>query len=70
MMELKTKMWMNGALEWFAYIGEGEVYLGGREVPYPLRDGDTWKNRFGDVFRVVGGEIVLLGRTDPPGEQL
>jgi hypothetical protein len=65
-MELKTRIWMTGALEWFAYIGDGEVYLGGREVPYPLREGDTWKNRCGDVFRVINGEIVLLGRTDPP----
>jgi hypothetical protein len=65
-MELKTRIWMTGALEWFAYIGDGEVYLGGREVPYPLREGDAWKNRCGDVFRVVDGEIVLLGRSDPP----
>ncbi len=65
-MELKTKIWMTGALEWFAYIGDAEVYLGGREVPYPMREGDIWKNRFGEVFRVIDGEIVLLGRTDPP----
>ena len=65
-MELKTRIWMTGALEWFAYIGDEEVYLGGREVPYPMREGDSWKNRFGDLFKVIDGEIVLLGRTEPP----
>ncbi|MRR34532.1 hypothetical protein EG829_07500, partial [bacterium] len=38
-MELKTRIWMNGSLEWFAYLGDEEVYLGGREVPYPPRGG-------------------------------
>ena len=56
-MELKTRIWMNGSLEWFAYLGDEEVYLGGREVPYPLREGDRWTNRFGKEFRVVDGEI-------------
>ena len=56
-MELKTRIWMNGSLEWFAYLGDEEVYLGGREVPYPLREGDRWTNRFGQEFRVVDGEI-------------
>lgn len=65
-MELKTRIWMTGALEWFAYIGGEEVYLGGREVPYPMREGDNWKNRCGDLFKVINGEIVHLGRMDPP----
>ena len=65
-MEIKNKMWMNGNLEWFAYIGEDEVLLGSREVPYPLEEGDKWTNRFGDTFQVVDGEIRLLGRTAPP----
>ena len=65
-MELKTKIWMTGAHQWFAYLGDEEVYLGGREVPYPLREGDTWTNESGDMFQVVGGEIRFLGRTDPP----
>lgn len=56
-MELKTRIWMNGSLEWFGYLGDETVYLGGREVPYPLREGDRWRNRFGDRFRVVEGEI-------------
>ena len=65
-MELKTRIWMTGALEWFAYLGDEEVYLGGREVPYPMHEGDSWTNGFGDQFKVIGGEIVLLGRTEPP----
>jgi hypothetical protein len=65
-MELKTKIWMTGALEWFAYIGDEEFYLGGREVPYPMQEGDTWINGCGDVFQIVAGEIRHLGRTDPP----
>ena len=65
-MELKNRIWMNGSLEWFAYIGEDEVFLGRREVPVPLEEGDTWTNEFGDVFRVVNGEIVILEKTAPP----
>lgn len=61
-MELKTRIWMNGSLEWFAYLGDEEVYLGGREVPYPLREGDRWINRFGQEFRVVDGEIIFSPR--------
>jgi hypothetical protein len=65
-MELKNKVWMTGSLEWYAYIGEDEVFLGKREVPYPLAEGDTWTNEFGDVFKVVDGEIRLLERVEPP----
>ncbi|UFS72625.1 hypothetical protein LPW11_10605 [Geomonas sp. RF6] len=65
-MELKNRMWMNGNLEWFAYLGEHEVFLGSREVPYPLEEGDSWVNVYGDRFEVRDGEILLLGRTDPP----
>ena len=54
-MELKNRIWMNGSLEWFAYIGDDEVFLGRREVPVPLEEGDIWINEFGDVFRVVNG---------------
>jgi hypothetical protein len=57
-MELKTKVWMNGNLEWFAYLGSETVFLGGKEVPYPLREGDRWTNEAGDSFRVRDGEIV------------
>lgn len=65
-MELKNKIWMNGSLEWYAYIGEDEVFLGRREVPYPLEEGDTWTNEQGDVFRVEQGEIKLVERIAPP----
>jgi len=65
-MELKNKIWMTGSLEWFTYIGKDEVYLGSREVPIPLGEGDAWTNRFGDMFRVENGEIRLLGRGEPP----
>lgn len=65
-MELKNKIWMNGNLEWFAYIGEDEVFLGRREVPAPLDEGDRWINEYGDSFEITDGEIRLLGRVDPP----
>ncbi len=65
-MELKNKIWMTGSLEWYAYIGEDEVFLGRREVPYPLEEGDTWTNELGEVFRVERGEIKLVERTTPP----
>lgn len=65
-MELKNKIWMTGSLEWYTYIGEDEVFLGSREVPYPLAEGDKWTNEFGDVFEVADGEIRLLGRVEPP----
>lgn len=65
-MELKNKVWMTGNLEWFAYIGEEEVFLGRREVPTPLDEGDRWINDFGDVFQVIDGEIKLIEHVDPP----
>lgn len=65
-MELKNRIWMTGSLEWYAYIGEDEVYLGSREVPVPLEEGDSWTNEFGDVFRVENGEITLIDRVPPP----
>ena len=65
-MEIKTKIWMTGSLEWYAYIDEDEVFLGRREVPYPLEEGDTWTNDLGDVFRVEQGEIKLVERISPP----
>jgi hypothetical protein len=57
---------MTGSLEWYAYIGEEEVFLGRREVPYPLDEGDTWTNEFGDVFLVERNEIKLVKRVAPP----
>jgi hypothetical protein len=64
--KLKTKIWMTGAHEWFAYIGDEEIYLGNREVPWPLLEGDTWQNENGDIFRITGGDIILAGRSEPP----
>ena len=43
-----------------------EVWLGKREVPAPLDEGDAWINQLGDSFKVINGEIVLLGRVAPP----
>ena len=57
-MELKNRIWMTGNLEWFAYLGDEMVFLGRREVPYPLREGDRWTNGYGDTFHVVDGEIT------------
>ncbi len=65
-MELKNKVWMTGNLEWFAYIGEEEVFLGRREVPYPLEEGDSWTSEYGDVFRVENAEIKIVGKVEPP----
>ena len=66
-MELKNRIWMNGNLEWFAYLADGdEVFLGRREVPIPLAEGDEWTNDMGDSFRVVDGEIVRTGSNAPP----
>ncbi len=65
-LEIKTKIWMTGSLEWYAYIGEDEVFLGRREVPYPLEEGDAWTNDLGDVFLVEQGEIKLVERIAPP----
>ena len=65
-MELNTKIWMTGALEWIAFIDNQEVYLGKREVPIPLCEGDAWTSDLGDMFKVVNSEILLIGKTDPP----
>jgi len=64
--ELKNKMWMTGNLDWFAFVGDQEMYLGRREVPAPLEEGDAWINMVGDSFRVENGEIRYLGRVEPP----
>jgi hypothetical protein len=65
-MELKTRIWMNGSLDWIALIDGKEVWLGKRDVPAPLDEGDAWINQVGDSFKVINGEIVLLGRVAPP----
>lgn len=65
-MELKNRVWMNGSLQWFAYLGDSEVFLGAREVPIPLEEGDTWTNEYGDVFKVENAEIIHVERIAPP----
>jgi hypothetical protein len=66
-MELKTRIWMTGSLDWMALIDGNEVWLGKREVPAPLDEGDAWINQTtGDSFKVIDGAIVLLGRVTPP----
>ena len=65
-MALNTRIWMTGALEWFAFIDGEDVFLGKREVPAPLDEGDAWTNEIGDMFKVIDGEIKMIGRTDPP----
>jgi len=66
-MEFKTRIWMTGSLDWMALIDGEEVWLGKREVPAPLDEGDAWINQTtGDSFKVIDGVIVLLGRVTPP----
>lgn len=65
-MELKTRIWMTGSLDWYALINGVETWLGKREVPYPLEEGNAWINQIGDSFKVENGEIILLGRVAPP----
>ena len=67
-MELKNKTWMTGDLEWYAYIGEDEVFLGKREVPIPLEEGDRWVNEYGDVFEIQDAEIRFVERKEPPSK--
>ena len=65
-MGIKTRLWMNGNLEWFAILGDEEVFLGRREVPTPLEEGDSWTNDFGYVFRVENDEVRLGENVEPP----
>ncbi len=65
-MPLKSKLWMTGSLEWYTYIDGQVVYLGTREVPAPLEEGDSWTSAEGNMFRVEGGMITLVGKTEPP----
>ena len=65
-MTLKSKLWMTGSLEWYTFIGDEEVYLGKREVPAPLEEGNAWTSELGDMFKVEDGVILLVGKTEPP----
>jgi hypothetical protein len=35
-------------------------------VPAPLDEGDAWINEIGDMFKVIDGEIRIVGKTEPP----
>jgi len=63
-MELKTRVWMTGNLEWFAYVDGELVFLGTREVPYPFREGDRWTNGNGVTFQVDQGSITMNSSRD------
>ena len=65
-MAIKNRMWMTGQLEWVAYVGNEEMYLGKREVPIPLEEGDSWTNQYGFSFRIENGEIVIVERGQLP----
>lgn len=63
---LKTKVWQTGALEWWALIDNEDIFLGSREFPLPPEDGDEWQVRAtGDRFKVIEGEIRLIGNEEP-----
>lgn len=65
-MELKTRIWMTGSLEWYGYIGDQEMFLGQRSFPVPIENGDAWITEVGDMFKVIDGTITFLGKTEPP----
>jgi len=66
---LKTKIWQTGALEWWAMIGNEDVYLGSREFPVPPEDGDAWTVRAtGEMFKIIDGEICHVGKQEPVQE--
>lgn len=65
-MELKTKIWMTGSLDWFGYINNEETFLGHRSFPNPPCEGDEWTTEAGDMFKIIDGEITHLGKTEPP----
>lgn len=65
-MEIRTKIWMTGSLDWFGYIGDEEVFLGRRNFPNPPEEGDEWTSEAGHMFRIENGEIRIVGKTDPP----
>jgi hypothetical protein len=64
---LKTKLWQTGALDWWGFIDNEDVYLGNREFPYPPEEGDEWVvQATGDVFKIIDGEIRKVGNRKPP----
>ena len=63
---LKTKVWQTGALEWWAMIDNEDVFLGSREFPLPPEDGDEWLVKAtGERFKIIDGEIRLIGKEEP-----
>jgi len=48
---------MTGALEWYGYVGDQEMFLGQRSFPNPVEEGDEWTTETGDMFKVIDGEI-------------
>lgn len=65
-MAIDTRLWMTGALDWMALIDGEEVFLGRREVPIPLGEGDSWTSEYGDMFKIINNEIKMMGKTEPP----
>ena len=65
-MEIKNRIWMTGSLDWYALVDGQEVWLGKREVPIPLEEGNAWINQIGDSFKIENGTIVHVGRVAPP----
>jgi hypothetical protein len=47
-------------------VGDQEMFLGQRSFPNPLEEGDEWTTETGDMFKVIDGEIRLMGKTEPP----
>lgn len=63
---LKTKLWQTGSLDWWAMIGNEDVFLGSREFPLPPEEGDEWLVRStGDRFKVIDSEIRLIAKEKP-----
>ena len=65
-MELKSKIWMTGVLDWFGYIGDEVLFLGHRSFPVPPEEGDEWITEAGDMFRIIDGVITHMGKAEPP----
>jgi len=67
--DLKTKLWQTGALEWWGFIDNEDVFLGSREFPAPPEEGDEWTVKAtGDRFRIIDGEIRKIGHEEPKEE--
>ena len=67
---LKTKLWQTGALDWWGFIDNEDVFLGSREFPLPPEEGDEWTVRAtGDCFRIVDGEIRKTGNHPPEPQE-